>query len=96
MAAETVSEKKRPKDMINNEHLGTWMSWEEIVKLYPNRWIYLTDFQTDERSQIIGGVLRMVCREPEFIFVKDILTDRSKHGYLNRTTELPGNVLWVE
>ncbi|MBR1629598.1 MAG: hypothetical protein IJ679_10115 [Lachnospiraceae bacterium] len=89
-------EKERPVDMVNNSNLGKWMSWSDIVHLYPDRWIYLTDFKLDSKSNIIGGVLRIVCREPEFSLVEDLMTDRSKPGYLHRTTELPGNILWVE
>ena len=87
---------KRPKDMINNSNLGTWMSWGDIVKTYPNRWVYLTDYKLDEGSNIVGGVLSVVCSEPEFPLVEDIITDASKEGIMDRTTELPGNILWVE
>lgn len=86
----------RPTDMINNSYLDTWMKWSDIVKLFPDRWIYLTDYELDSKRNIIGGILKVVCRESEFTMVEDILTDKSKKGYLHRTTEIPGNVLWVE
>ena len=86
----------RPADMIDNANLGTWMNWSDIVKRYPDRWVYITDYKIDDTSNVIGGILRVVCREPEFAMVEDILTDKSKKGYLGRTTELPGNILWVE
>ena len=91
-----VAEVKRPKDMVNNTNLGKWMSWGDIVKAYPNRWIYLTNYELDENSDIVGGILSVVCCEPEFSLVEDIIGDKSKKGILDRTTELPGNILWVE
>ena len=87
---------QRPIDMIDNVHLDTWMSWDDIVKLYPNRWVFLTDYELDNKSNIVGGILNVVCRETEFPLVEDILTDKSRKGYLHRTTEVPGNILWVE
>ena len=91
-----IEQVDRPVDMIDNANLGTWMNWSDIVKAYPDRWVYLTDYKLDNKSNIIGGILRVVCREPEFSLVEDILTDKSRRGYLDRTTELPGNILWVE
>ena len=87
---------KRPKDMINNSNLGKWMSWADIKRTYPDRWVYITNFEKDKRNNIAGGILEVVCEEPEVDLVKDILLDESKKGYFDRTTELPGNVLWVE
>ena len=42
---------QRPVDMINNVHLGTWMEWKDIVSLVPNRWVYLTDYRLDDKTQ---------------------------------------------
>lgn len=91
-----VAETKRPKDMINNKNIGTYMTWSDIVKTYPDRWVYLTDYKLDEGSNIIGGTLSVVCSEPEFPLVEDIITDKNKEGIMDRTTDLPGNILWVE
>ena len=44
----------------------------------------------------MGGILEVVCKDPEVDLVEDILTDKNKRGYFERTTEIPGNVLWVE
>ena len=68
-----AEEIKRPKDLINNNNLGKWMNWSDIVNLYPDRWIYLTDFKLDEGSNIIGGILSVVCSEPEFPLVEDFI-----------------------
>ncbi|MBO6133668.1 MAG: hypothetical protein J6P05_04965 [Lachnospiraceae bacterium] len=87
-------EKKRPEDMINNSNIGKWMSWDDIVKTYPDRWVFITDYKKNERNSVIGGILEAVCKDPEVDLVEDILID--KKGYFERTTELPGNVLWVE
>ncbi|MCR4908784.1 MAG: hypothetical protein K5985_08130 [Lachnospiraceae bacterium] len=91
-----LAERQLPKDMINNENIGTYMTWKDIVHLYPDRWVYLTDFELDSRRNIVGGILRIVCEEPEFSLVEDIIMEKGKKGYLKRTTELPGNILWVE
>ncbi|MBO4375257.1 MAG: hypothetical protein J5829_09145 [Lachnospiraceae bacterium] len=87
---------QRPVDMINNVHLGTWMEWKDIVSLFPNRWVFLTDYKLDDKSNIVGGILKVVCKETEFSLVEDILTEKNRDGFLHRTTELPGNILWVE
>ena len=39
----------RPADMIDNDNLGTWMNWSDIVKAYLDRWGYLTDITGLER-----------------------------------------------
>ena len=91
-----VAAVKRPKDMIDNSNIGKWMSWDDIVRTYPNRWVFVTDCKLDNENNLLGGVLEVVCKDPEVDLVEDILTDRSKKGCFERTTELPGNVLWVE
>ena len=84
-----------PKDMINNPYLGKWMLWKDVVKLFPDRWIFLMDPVFDEKKQFIGGSLKVVCREPEFKLVESIMTGENE-WYITRTTELPGNILWVD
>ncbi len=91
-----MTDVKRPGDMINNLNLGTWMSWDDIVKTYPNRWVFTTNCEKDSKNHVIGGILEVVCKDPEVDLVEDILTDTNKKGYFERTTEIPGNVLWVE
>lgn len=91
-----TAEKERPADMINNSNLGTWMTWGDIVKTYPNRWVYITNIKKDNRGFVVGGILEVVCKDPEVDLVEDILTDKNKKGLFDRTTELPGNILWVE
>ena len=85
---------KRPNDMINNSNLGKWMSWKDIVSTYPDRWVLITNYEKNERNSVIGGILEAVCKDPEVDLLEDILT--SKKGYFERTTEIPGNVLWVD
>lgn len=87
---------KRPLDMIDNEYIGKWMKWSDIVRLFPNRWVYLTNYEMDKRKNIIGGILKVVCKEPELSLVEDILSDDDDIGVLDRTTEPPGNILWVD
>ena len=91
-----VAEVKRPMDMIENSNIGKWMSWDDIVRTYPNRWVYITNYEKDTTNNVVGGILEVVCRDPEVDLVEDILTDKNKRGYFERTTEIPGNVLWVE
>ena len=91
-----ATEKKYPMDMVNNSNLGKWMKWADIINLYPNRWVFITNLKLDETDNLIGGVLEVVCKDSEVDLVKDILTDKSKKGCFERTTELPGNILWVE
>lgn len=87
---------QRPADMIGNSNIGKWMSWDDIVKTYPDRWVFVTDCRLDDANNLLGGVLEVVCKDPEVDLVEDILTDNRKKGCFERTTELPGNVLWVE
>ena len=91
-----VAERQCPEDMIDNKYLGTYMTWKDIVQKYPNRWVYLTDYELDKNDRIIGGILTVVCREPEIRLITDIITGSNKGGIFDRTTELPGNILWVE
>ena len=70
---------KRPKDMINNSNLGKWMSWSDIKKTYPDRWVLITNYEKNERNSVIGGILVAVCKDSEVDLLEDILT--SKKGY---------------
>ena len=45
-----TEEKTYPKDMIDNKNIGTYMTWKDIVQKYPNRWVYLTDYEMDRND----------------------------------------------
>lgn len=68
---------------------STMMTWEEIKRKYPDRWVALTDYKK-QGSRIIEAIPVRVCREKE-MYMTELELDRQGIDFLwRRTTELEG------
>ena len=69
--------------------LNNYMTWNEIVKKYPDKWVMITDAELDESGRVIAGNLIVVCTDFEFgdaINYVVELTKREKITDVLRTT----------
>jgi len=76
------------------EYLGKYLTYEEAVKLFPDRWVGFSEPEFDGGT-LIGGILRYACIDKEMSKRK---LDLMKQGYKicsRRTTDLPGGALWL-
>ena len=72
---------------------ATLMSWDEIKKKYPDRWVALADYRKDG-SRIIEAVPVEVCEEKDMYSTEMALRQRGITFVWRRTSELEGaNVL---
>ena len=53
--------------MVENPHLGKWMSWDEIVRIYPNRWVLLTNYKKMKETVWLGESLKLCARIRKWI-----------------------------
>lgn len=71
--------------MLINER----MTWEEIVKKYPDRWVALTDCKMDG-PDIIEGLVLCVCEEKDMDSAEIEIMNNKIPFMWERTTELEG------
>ena len=78
-------------------YIGKKMRWNDVVELFPDCWIALTDYGYDETGER-EGVLEAVCTEQHMVdAMKKIRKEKGKVKIAwYRTTFLPGNVLWLD
>ena len=72
---------------------ATMMSWDEIKKEYPNRWVALADYRK-KGSRVIEGVPVGICEEKDMYDTELALKQKGISFVWRRTTELEGaNIL---
>lgn len=67
----------------------TVMSWEEIKKRYPDRWVAISDYKKDGPF-IIEGIPVEVCEERDMYDAEVALKQKGIPFVWRRTTELEG------
>ena len=80
-------------------YIGTRMNWSTIQEKFPDRWIALRDVDfEDQYSTFTSGVLVAVCKDFEVSKISEHLRNENLNDgvYWQRSTELEGNVLWIE
>ena len=76
--------------------LGRRYSWDEIVKMFPDKWVALTEYEF-KGADVTSGVLQAVCSDEKITENDTPLREKGlKKIYWRRTTDLPGNLLWVD
>ena len=79
-----------------NEAIGKRLSWDEIVQMFPNRWVGVSDYKF-RGADLESGVLQAVCPDDKISEYALPLYKKGLKIYWDRTTELEGaNVLWVD
>ena len=68
---------------------ATLMTWAEIKKAYPDRWVALTDYKKDGPT-IIEGIPIKVCEEKDMYSAERELREKGIPFIWRRTTELEG------
>lgn len=70
------------------------MNWDEIVKAFPDKWVALTDYKLT-RSSDIQGIVKAACTEDKMDDYDKALSKDNKKVLWIRTSEIGGNMLWV-
>ncbi len=79
-----------------NEAIGRRFSWDEIVGMFPDRWVALTDYVLDG-ADVESGVLQAVCADDKVSENDAPLRKKGlKKIFWLRTTDLPGGALWID
>lgn len=74
---------------LSGKYLGKEMAWEEMVKLFPGLWVFVTDYKID--GDIVKGVIAGVYTDEESDDFYIECLDKSMDVRCERTTEVPGS-----
>jgi len=44
------------------------MTWEEMKRLYPNEWLLITDYETDQYGDVASGVVERHSKEKSEVY----------------------------
>lgn len=71
-----------------DKYVGKRFTWKEIVGMFPNKWVALSDYEFKDNSRIKAGVLRAVCKDSEVIEVEKEIAKKYNKLFWKRTTEV--------
>ena len=74
---------------LAGEYKGKMMKWEDIVKTFPSRWVYLTDYEKNGPDIIKGRVVGVVVDKENgdmYVYCRDNNIDYTR----SRTTDDEG------
>ncbi len=72
---------------LSGKYLGKEMAWEEMVKLFPGLWVFVTDYKID--GDIVKGVIAGVYTDEESDDFYIECLDKGMDVRCERTTEVP-------
>jgi hypothetical protein len=67
------------------------LTWEEMKKLYPNEWLLITDYDTDESGHILSGIVARHSVEKDEVYRLPALKESSAFKYTGEST-FPGGL----
>lgn len=66
--------------------MGTKMTWEEMKKAFPNEWLLITDYERDERGNIIFGIVERHSTEKDDIYQLPTVKKSAAFEYTGEST----------
>jgi len=48
--------------------MGRKMTWDEMKKAYPDEWLLITDYESDEMGRLISGVVARHSADDQEVF----------------------------
>ena len=46
------------------------MTWEEMKKAYPDEWLLITDYETDESGHLLSGIIERHSKQKNDVYAK--------------------------
>lgn len=69
--------------------MGKKMTWEEMKKAYPDEWLLIVDYETDECGHVLKGVVERHSRDKDEVYRLPALKKSSAFKYTGEST-FPG------
>jgi hypothetical protein len=62
------------------------LTWEEMKKRYPDEWLLITDYDTDESGHILAGIVARHSVEKDEVYRLPALRESSAFKYTGEST----------
>jgi hypothetical protein len=62
------------------------MTWEEMKKAYPDEWLLITDYETDESGHVIAGVVERHSSDKDEVYRRPALNKDTAFKYTGIST----------
>ncbi|MDO8494003.1 MAG: hypothetical protein Q7S68_01530 [Deltaproteobacteria bacterium] len=66
--------------------MGQKMTWEEMKKAFPNEWLLITDFDTDDSGHLLSGVVEKHSKSKQEVYQKPALPKPTAFRYTGEST----------
>jgi len=65
------------------------MTWDEMKEQFPNEWLLITDYETDDRGNVLNGVVERHSSKTDEVYRPPALKKRAAFRYTGKDT-FPG------
>lgn len=62
------------------------LTWDEMKKRYPNEWLLIVDFETDESGHLLSGVVVKHSKLKKDVYKKPALSQPTAFRYTGEST----------
>lgn len=62
------------------------MTWEEMKKTFPDEWLLITDYETDQHGHVIAGVVERHSAEKDEVYRLPTIKKSSAFKYTGEST----------
>lgn len=69
--------------------MGRRMTWEEMKREYPDEWLLLVDYETDESGHVTSGIVERHSQDKEEVYRPPVLDRDTACKYTGKST-FPG------
>lgn len=69
--------------------MGKRMTWEEMKKAYPNEWLLITDYETDQYGEVTAGTVERHSKDDREVFALPAIDKDCAFEYTGEST-FPG------
>lgn len=66
--------------------MGQRMTWEEMKKVYPDEWLLITDYESDESGHLLAGEVERHSRHKDEVYAKPALSRPTAFRYTGEST----------
>lgn len=66
--------------------MGQKMTWEEMKRAYPDEWLLITDYETDQYGHIITGVVERHSADKDEVYHLPAIKKSSAFKYTGEST----------
>jgi len=66
--------------------MGKKMTWDEMKKEFPDEWLLIVDYETDESGHLLSGVVKRHSKDKDVVYARPALKKSAAFRYTGEST----------